>query len=495
MRKSGVLMPVASLPSRYGVGDFGSKAYEFIDIIALMRVKIWQVLPLTPLGFGNSPYQGYSSFAGDAIYISLDQLVTDGLLLSTDVKSIRARANTIDYPIVRNHKEKILKKAFAGFKQSSKFRLKYSEFERNTPWLTNYAVFLTLKKVNQGKSWKQWPHPHKNWINDKKLDLKPYQENIEYEKFLQFMFFRQWLLLKQYANARGIAIMGDVPIYIGFDSLDVWENQSMFLLDKDQNPTFVAGVPPDFFSKFGQRWGNPLYDWQAMEADGFNFWINRLRANTKTFDIIRIDHFRAFDTYWKIPAHCKTARDGEWVEAPGYKLFDTIYRELPDIKIVAEDLGDLRPQVLELRDHYNLPGMKVFQFLFNPASNNSELIDTVNTIIYTGTHDNSTLIAWYQGLKPTQKKQIRAYLKVDNNISPENTRVKQAILRYVLNSKAAFAILPIQDILGLDDSARINNPGTIGSPNWEWRLTSYTNLRRQVKFMARAVVNAARSTM
>ncbi len=311
---------------------------------------------------------------------------------------------------------------------------------------------------------------------------------INYEKFVQFIFYWQWQELKSYANKHYIEIMGDIPIYLGLDSADVWANQDLFLLDEKCNPTYVAGVPPDFFSATGQRWGNPLYNWGTLEETGFKFWIDRLQGNAKLFDILRIDHFRAFDTYWTIPAHCKTAIDGKWVEAPGYALFDTIYKKFPDIKIIAEDLGDLRPEVYKLRDKYNLPGMKVFQFHFNLYKKNTEFENTRNMVIYTGTHDNTTLLAWYKTLSSKNKQQIKNYFNITakgpNSISRD---LKRAIISYTLKCNAKYVIFPIQDILGLGARARLNTPGTIGSPNWEWRLTDYISLNLETDFMHKAV--------
>jgi 4-alpha-glucanotransferase len=280
-------MPVGSFPSNYGIGDFGTEAYKFVDIIHQMQLKIWQVLPLNPLGYGNSPYQAYSSFAGDELYISLDRLSEDELLTPADlIKFNSDKPTTIEYQAVRKHKELMLRKAFANFKASNKLRAEYVQFTTTTPWLKNYAVFLTLKKANNLKIWTDWPVAHKNWIKDKALDLTPFQDQIDYEMFLQFIFYRQWFALKYYANSLGIQIMGDIPIYIGMDSLDVWENQDIFLLDENQQPTFIAGVPPDYFSVTGQRWGNPLYNWKALEANGFKFWIERLAGNANAFDLI-----------------------------------------------------------------------------------------------------------------------------------------------------------------------------------------------------------------
>ena len=486
MRSAGMLLPVASLPSRYGVGDFGAEAYKFIDILEQMQMKIWQVLPLNPLGFGNSPYQAYSSFAGDELYISLDELVADGLLDSAEGAVFDEAATKVDYQAVRKHKEDFLRHAYTNFQAGESLHQEYHEFVDNTPWLKNYAVFLTLKKTNGLRIWTDWPQEHKDWIKDGKLDLMPFAEQISYEMFLQFIFYRQWFKLKAHANNKGIQLMGDIPIYIGMDSLDVWANQEMFLLDENQQPTFIAGVPPDYFSVTGQRWGNPIYNWEALQQSGFKFWIERLGGNAAAFDIIRIDHFRAFDTYWKIPASCPTAVEGEWVEAPGYALFDTIYRELPGINIVAEDLGDLRPEVLKLRDHYNLKGMKIFQFIFDPLKDNSKLTEAVNTIMYTGTHDNSTLIGWYQGVTDEERHHLREFFHTDD------AGIKNAMLHYVLQTKAEFAILPVQDVLGLDESSRLNTPGTVGAPNWEWKLADFAALENEIAFMAQEVTNSGR---
>jgi 4-alpha-glucanotransferase len=493
MKKAGCLMPVSSLPSLYGIGDFGSTAYEFIDILSAMGMKIWQVLPLNPLGFGNSPYQAYSSFAGDEIYINIDKLVDICLLEANDIKPVNPQNKSVDYIKVRSHKQPLLQLAFTNFKKTNLYKDKYQQFITSHHWLDDYAVFLTFKKINSLNLWTRWPDKYRNWPKNKQLDLSKYAEQIDYEKFIQFVFYWQWQELKVYANKHRIEIMGDIPIYLGLDSVDVWANQELFLLDKSGNPTYIAGVPPDFFSATGQRWGNPLYDWDKLEKTGFKFWTQRLQGNAKLFDILRIDHFRAFDTYWEIPAHCNTAIDGKWVEAPGYALFNTIYKKLPDIKIVAEDLGDLRPEVYKLRDKYKLPGMKVFQFHFDINKKNTEFENTSNMVIYTGTHDNTTLIAWYKTLSTVHRQQIRSYFKITskgpNSISRD---LKRAIISYILKCRAKYAIFPLQDILGLNAFARLNTPGTIGSPNWEWRLLDYTTLKAEIDFMSQTIKSANR---
>lgn len=488
IKRAGSLMPVSSLPSPYGVGDFGITAYEFIEILSAMGMKVWQVLPLNPLGYGNSPYQAYSSFAGDEIYISIDKLVAVGLLDLRDAHPFNSESKSVDYIKVRRHKQPLLQLAFKNFNISKQYQDKYKAFITGNEWLNDYAIFLTFKKINNLDLWTKWPDKYKYWIKSKQLDLSKYAEQINYEKFVQFIFYWQWTELKAYANKHHIEIMGDIPIYLGLDSADVWANQDLFLLDEKCNPTYVAGVPPDFFSETGQRWGNPLYNWDKLEETGFKFWIDRLRGNANLFDILRIDHFRAFDTYWKIPASCKTAIDGTWEEAPGYALLDTIYKKLPEIKIVAEDLGDLRPEVYKLRDKYKLPGMKVFQFHFNLNKKNTEFENTHNMVIYTGTHDNNTLIGWYKTLSPKNKRHLKNKFNITakgpNSISRD---LKRAIISYTLKCKAKYIIFPIQDILGLDVSARLNTPGKIGSPNWEWRLIDYTALKEEVDFISKTI--------
>lgn len=461
MKKVGILMPVASLPSNHGVGDFGKYSYEFIDLMSEAGMNIWQILPLNPLGFGNSPYQPYSSYAGDELYISLDFLVRDGLL--DEVEPYHKNKKSIDYIRVRNYKNKYLKQAFRKFKPNDA----YDSFMKQD-WVYEYAVYLTLKKQNHLICWNEWPVEQQNWILDRQYDLNHLTEDISYEMFVQFEFYKQWMDLKKYANQKGIEIMGDIPIYVGIDSLDVWSNQKCFLLGADNKPSFVAGVPPDYFSKTGQRWGNPIYDWDYIKDTNFEFWINRLNYCNKMFDIVRIDHFRAFDTYWKIPASCPTAEEGEWVEAPGYALFDEVFHQIKDINIVVEDLGDLRPEVLELRDHYNFKGMRIVQFNFNPDEEENSVYDHVeHLILYTGTHDNQTMRGWYKEQPAHIKKRVRKNLK---RYGCSTGPISWKFVEFTYKQNSYMSIVPMQDIIDLGDEGRINTPGTLGSPNWEWRM-------------------------
>ncbi|MBK2110392.1 4-alpha-glucanotransferase [Francisella tularensis] len=472
MTKAGLLLAISSLPSQHGIGDLGKSAYEFVDILKQAGTRIWQVLPLTPLGFGNSPYQSSSSFAGDEIYISLEKLADYGLLEESSLKKLNANSKKVEYELVRNFKDNYLEEAFNNFQSSKdKFGQEYNDFITQNSWVKNYAIFKAFRKANNNQAWNFWPAEYKNWIKDKAIELDQFQREIDYQIFLQFIFYKQWFELREYANKNNIEIMGDLPIYLGFDSADVWEHQEIFLLDENQNPSFVAGVPPDFFSETGQLWGNPLYDWDKLKETNFDFWIDRLNGNFKLFDIVRIDHFRAFDTYWKIPASEKTAINGEWVEAPGYDFFDTVYKRIPDANIIAEDLGDLRDEVFELRDHYNLKGMKVFPFHFDLKT--ARFIDDANIIAYSGTHDNNTLKGWYfDELNRYQRKLLKRYFKAnDKNIFSK-------IIKYLLNCEAEYVILPVQDVLELDGTARLNTPGTVGSPNWQWKLADFDSLHQ-----------------
>lgn len=477
MRKTGILLAISSLPSNYGIGDFGKSCYQFIDDCKKAHVKVWQILPLNPLGYGNSPYQSYSSCAIDEIYVSLDLLVEEGLIKK--VKPFHAKSKKVDYILVREYKQKYLWEAFLNFKENKNY-LQFIEQE----WVYRYAVFRTLKKINNDCSWTEWPTQHKNWIKDRQADLSRYDEWIRFEMFVQFKAFEQWMKVKKYANKKGIECVGDLPIYVGLDSEDVWSHQSSFLLDDDGRPQFIAGVPPDYFSETGQRWGNPIYDWEHLQLNHFDFWVERLRYNTQLYDLIRIDHFRAFDTYWKIPVSCPTAIEGEWVEAPGYELFDTLYEEIDSLNIIAEDLGDLRPEVYELRDHYQLCGMKIVQFTFD-LDNPTE--EKENVIIYPGTHDNQTLKGWLKAQPRAMKNKMRKYFE-----SSKQTSLEYMFLEYTLQDLANYAILPMQDILELDDQARMNEPGTIGSPNWEWKMKDFDEFEKRIPQLKKMIQAAKR---
>lgn len=458
MRKAGILMPVASLPNRFGCGDFGPQAYHFVDTLVEAGIRVWQILPLNPLGYGHSPYQPYSSYAMDPLYISLEKLEGKGWI--SHVPSFHEKADRIDYEAVRTFREPYLKEAFSHFREDMNFvTFSYQK------WMKEYALFQTFKKCNDNREWTVWPEDMKNYPVEGNVDVRKYQEEILYEVFLQYILYLQWKDLKQYANDRGIEIMGDMPFYVGLDSADVWASRENFLLDREGHPEWIAGVPPDYFSETGQRWGNPIYDWDYLQKTQFQFWTDRISYCGKMMDYVRIDHFRAFDTYWKIPASCPTAMEGEWVEAPGYALFDRLFAVNPEVKIICEDLGDLRQEVYTLRDHYGFPGMRVIQFAFGE---NDTIGDRENLIVYTGTHDNEAALAWYQHHTEEERKQMRMWLRergytqhffLDNLIS------------YALDAKAEMVILPVFDYLH-DAHSRINTPGTINNENWTYRLVS-----------------------
>lgn len=478
MRKSGILMPVSALPSCTGVGELGEAAYQWIELMKENGVKIWQILPLNPLGYGNSPYQPYSSCAGDELYISLYTLYEEGLLKEKP-ESFREQADHVDYNAVRSFKEPYLRQAFKIFKEKNGDKEEAYEKFMLKDWVYTYGVFRALKSKNDGVCWNEWKVEDRDWPKNKPDLSMEVEEEAAYHCFLQYKFFCQWMNLKEKANSFGIEIMGDVPFYVGVDSVDVWAGRDNFLLDTKGRPTFIAGVPPDYFSATGQRWGNPIYDWDYLKQNGYQFWVDRIGYCSKLFDIIRIDHFRAFDTFWKIPASCPTAMDGEWVEAPGYEVLDTLKSEIPDVNLVAEDLGDLRPQVLELKNHYNLKGMRIL--LFSMKTDGKYACDTSpdveNAIFYTGTHDNDTLMEWYQGLSIASKSKIRRFLKKQGI---KDGSVKDRLLKYVLTGKAEYAIIPMGDILGLGKEGHINTPGTVGSPNWEWRMTDFDEAKKEL---------------
>lgn len=482
-RVAGMLLAVSSLPSKHGIGDFGEKAYEFIDLLQKSNIKIWQILPLNPLGFGNSPYQPYSSKAMDELYISLDLLFKDGLL-KEEAPAYRENESRVDYDLVRKFKRPYLEEAYKNLKRKIKLKAEFKSWCEENKWVDDYAIFLTFKKENDLQMWVYWREDMKNYIHDKKMDLKPYEDKINLEKFIQFILFRQWAALKAYANSKGIQMMGDVPFYVGIDSLDVWGAQEDFLLDGEGNPTSIAGVPPDYFSATGQRWGNPIYNWEKMKKDHFKFWMERLGFAANVFDIIRIDHFRAFDTYWKIPASCPTAIDGEWLEAPGYELFDELYKNYPNINIVAEDLGDLFDSVLVLRDHYNLPGMNVLQFTFDITKYEYGEKDRYNQLVYTGTHDNQTIKGWVESLTEDEFYKLRNKL---NRLNYYDEDIVRCFVNLALDNKANYAIIPMQDFLELGDEAKMNTPGTVGSPDWEWKLVDFKAFEEKIPWIAQRI--------
>lgn len=480
-KEAGILMPVFALPSRCGMGDLGEGTSQWIQMMKNSGIKIWQILPLNPVGYGNSPYQPYSSYAGDELYISLERLWEEGLLKEKP-DTCDANAKHIDYERVRAYKTPFLREAYAAFCECKKQdTTEYQQFIAQK-WVEIYGVFRALKKKNRDVCWNQWEEEDRDWPELCRELTEEERKEADYQMFLQYTFFCQWMRIKREANEAGIRIMGDVPFYVGLDSADVWGGKNRFLLDKDGRPIFIAGVPPDYFSATGQRWGNPIYDWKQLKKEEYRFWTDRIGYSGMLFDIVRIDHFRAFDTYWKIPSSCPTAVEGEWIEAPGYEVLDILTETLKNVELVAEDLGDLRSEVLQLKEHYGWKGMKILMFSIRTDGKwaYDEFQDTENMIIYTGTHDNDTLMEWYQKLSIPARRKVRRFLARKGY---RQGSVKERLLDYTFDSRAQYAIVPMQDILGLGVEGHMNTPGTVGSPNWEWRMPAFEEAEKVLEHL------------
>ena len=466
-RSCGVLLHITSLPSNDGIGTLGKPAFEFVNWLKAAGQKYWQVLPIHPTGYGDSPYQSPSAFAGNPLLIDLWELVELGLLTPDDIKGREygEDPSTTDYEKVIAQKNELLHKAFFSFKED----VSYLAFVQEQGWwLEDYSLFMAIKQKNELRSWLTWDKELKTRKPEALSAFK--EENIEeikFHRFVQYMFFTQWNKLKEYANKNGILIIGDIPIYAAMDSADVWVDPNLFTMDISLRPTLVAGVPPDYFSPTGQLWGNPLYDWDEMEKDGYSWWISRIDHAMRLFDMVRIDHFRAFDTYYAIPADASTAEYGEWKQGPGMKLFNEIKAQLGDVNIIAEDLGDIFDSVKKLLSDTGFPGMRVLQFGFNKeGSDNMHLSHNypVNCVAYTGTHDNDTILGWLKSADGKSAKMAKNYINA-NILEHKNI----SFIRSVYQSPAALAIIPMQDILGVDGKGRMNVPSTVGG-NWTWRM-------------------------
>jgi 4-alpha-glucanotransferase len=464
MRKSGILLHPTSLPGEWGIGDLGEEAYRFADFLAEGGQQLWQILPLGPPGHFYSPYQPYSSIACNPLLISLQTLVDQGWLSPGDLAGApRFPRSVVDFEAVIPFKSRLIKKAAAAFaaRDSDPIRGEFLEFCAETEsWLTPFAEFAALKEINGGSAWTEW---------DRTARAKP--ESIFDQKFIQFVVFRQWKSLKRYCNERGIEIIGDLPIFVAHDSADVWSNPGLFDLDESGDPKTIAGVPPDYFSKTGQRWGNPLYRWEEMERTGYSWWIERIRAMLKMVDIIRLDHFRGFEKYWEIPADRETAEEGRWVEGPGDRFFAALRDVLGNLPFIAEDLGFETPEVHALRDRWGFPGMRVLQFAFedeSPDNPHKPYNFVQNCVVYTGTHDNDTTAGWFAaGGKSTQLRREREAALF--YMGSDGKNAVWDLIRLALASAAGTAILPMQDVLGLGSEARMNLPGALGN-NWRWRM-------------------------
>lgn len=472
-RSSGILLHPTSFPSRFGIGDLGPEAYRFVDFLAATGQRYWQILPLGPTGYGDSPYQCFSANAGNPLMISPERLRDIGLLTDADFNDTPDFPLQVDFGWVIHAKTPLLRKACDNFQHQadSKLAADFEEFcQSKADWLDDYALFRAIKDAHGGISWHQWDRPiahHKPEAIDQWYQkLAP---EVFYHKFLQFEFFRQWTDLKHYANQKGIEIMGDLPIYLAHDSAEVWAHPDLFCLDEETGlPSLMAGVPPDYFSATGQLWGNPIYNWDYIQENDFKWWIQRFRGLFDRVDLVRIDHFRGFEAYWAVPLGEETAVNGEWKLAPGKELFKRLQQELGRLPIIAEDLGLITPEVEALRDEFEFPGMKVLHFAFDSETDNPYLPFNYdrNYVVYTGTHDNDTTVGWFNRRSPEEQGRVTRYLGCTSADG-----IHWDLMRLAFSSVANQAITPLQDVLGLDSDARMNEPSR-AMGNWGWRYSA-----------------------
>jgi len=483
-RSSGVLLHPTSLPGKFGAGDLGPEAYRFADFLASARQRIWQVLPLGPTGYGDSPYQSFSAFAGNPLLVSLEKLADGGDLSPDDLQHCPDFADTgLDYGWVKQYRRPLLKRAAQNFleRASAPRREEYESFcRKSAAWLESYALFMALKEAHGGEGvWTQWepeiaarqPQAIRSWT-------ERLADKIEFQKYVQYQFFKQWSELKAYCQELGIRMMGDIPIFVAHDSADVWSRPDLFFLDEDGNPSVQAGVPPDYFSATGQLWGNPLYRWGAMAAEGYSWWIERLRSTLRLVEMVRLDHFRGFEAFWEVPGKDITAVNGHWVKAPGRQLFEAVRDALGDLPIVAETLGVITPEVEALREHFGFPGMGVLQFAFGVDPQAPEFMPhnyPRHFVVYTGTHDNDTTLGWWTNSNPANSTRTRDNIRREREfalkyLGTDGREMNWVFIRTILASVAGVAITPLQDVLGLGTEARMNLPAT-RSGNWRWRFT------------------------
>ena len=486
-RQAGILLHISSLPSAYGVGDIGLEALRFVDLLSKLGVNVWQTLPINMPHADNSPYQCLSAHAGNPDFISLETLEFQGLLSKEDLAA----------PVV--NKTNLLVKAYQTFRQQDEnpLHLQFTEFcRKQAHWLDDFALFLALRvKFNQ-MGWAFWPEAYKNrdevTMHMSKIELT---EEIAAIQFTQFIFFSQWMALKNYAGGKGIQLFGDIPIFVAYDSAEVWANPNLFKLDEAKNMTVVAGVPPDYFSETGQRWGNPHYNWEVMKSEDFSWWVSRMSTQNTLFDMVRIDHFRGLEAAWEIPVNEETASNGYWVVAPGCPLLKAIKRSIPNITLIAEDLGIITEEVEALRERYHLPGMKILQFAFSGAEDNPYLPQNIeiDSVVYTGTHDNNTTVGWYESLDDHTRELVHAYLR-DIHSQDHQVHMPQDLIELALSTQAYLAIIPMQDLLALDGSNRMNTPGT-ASGNWGWRFDWSQLTTEQEEFFAGVVERTGRKNI
>ena len=466
MRESGILMHITSLPGRYGIGTLGENAYRFVDFLKAAGQSSWQILPLTPTGYGDSPYQSCSTFAGNHYLIDLDALIGEGLLQKHEVENIQWNwlDTKVDFGIQYNNKLNVLRIAYSRFQGGETFEAFCQE---NSAWLSDFALFMALKGRTNGQPWYSWEDklkfrdPDAMWQARQEL-----KDEIRFFCFVQYIFDRQWNSLRAYARQNNISIIGDVPIYVPYDSVEVWSSPELFQMDEQLNPTVVAGCPPDAFSADGQLWGNPIYRWDEMKNDGYSWWIRSLDAAGKLYDVVRMDHFRGFEAYWAVPFGDTTAKNGKWVKGPDMAFMDTVKRELPELRLIAEDLGFLTQEVLDLRDNSGFPGMKILEFAFDSREPSEYLPHTFipNTVCYTGTHDNMTMRQWFETATP----EAVAYAKEYMNLNEQEGYVWGTI-RTARASVSDMCIIQMPDWLNLGGEARMNFPGTLSDANWTWR--------------------------
>ena len=470
-RHSGILVHPTSFPSPYGIGDFGESAYEFIDFLAASGQHLWQILPMVPVTtFGNSPYQGYSAFAGEPMLISLSLLQKNGLLAPQDLYNVPDFDPVhVDYERVRKYKYPLLSKAHDNFLKSRDPQLldDYEAFcSKNAYWLDDYCLFMAILEKQDGAPWTSWPEGLRNLDENEKpaLTLK-LSHTVSLHKFMQFIFNYQWTALKKYANDKGIAIVGDIPLFVSPEGADVWSDRELFEVDEKGYPSAVAGVPPDYFSATGQKWGNPLYDWEVHRETGYSWWVSRVRHELEHVDYLRIDHFRGLEAYWKVPVEAETAIEGQWEKGPGIELFRAIHDALgEDLPIFAEDLGIITPEVEKLRDGLGFPGMRILQFAFEGGDSTflPHRFNTQNCICYTGTHDNNTSAGWYAEANEYCRDRVRRYMNTDAS------SISWDFIRTAMGTIANYCIFPLQDVLKLGSEARMNRPG-VAEGNWSWR--------------------------
>ena len=472
-RAAGILMPISSLPSEYGIGCFSKSAYEFVDWLKKAGQSYWQILPLGPTSYGDSPYQSFSTFAGNPYFISLEALVEEGVLTKAECEAVdwgKAKGS-IDYKKIYEGRYPLLRKAYERSKVHE--NAEYQKFvEENSWWLSDYALFMAVKDRFEGVEWTKWAEDIRlRWNNAMDYYREELYFDIEFQQYMQFKFYEQWMKLKSYANSKGIQIIGDIPIYVAMDSADAWAHPELFQLDQDNVPLAVAGCPPDGFSATGQLWGNPLYRWDYHRNTGYQWWISRMSYCFRLYDVVRIDHFRGFDEYFSIPYGDTTARNGHWEKGPGYDLFKTVEESLGKINVIAEDLGYLTDTVKQMVADCGYPGMKVFEFAFDSrdSSGTSNYLPhnyTENSVVYTGTHDNETMIGWLKNILPEERQTLKDYLHYDGD---DDAVLVDMSIDCIMASVSDKCIVPMQDYLKLDNTARMNKPNTLGN-NWMWRL-------------------------